>query len=53
MGKFNLQDESYCDLFKALERIVELKELELKGENVTSLLKNDIQVAKEIIDLMF
>ncbi len=53
LNKFSIADESYCDLFNALERVVELKELELKGENVTSMLKNDIQVAKEIIDLMF
>lgn len=53
LNKFPIADESYCDLFNALERVVELKELELKGENVTSMLKNDIQVAKEIIDLMF
>ena len=53
LGKFNLQDESYCDLFNALERVVELKELELQGQNVTNMLRNDIAVAKEIIDLMF
>ena len=51
-NQFNLPDETYCDLFKALNRIVELKTYELKGENVASMLRNDIQVAKEIIDLM-
>ena len=53
LEKFHIADESYCDLFNALERVVELKELELKGENVASKLRNDINVAKEIIDLMF
>jgi hypothetical protein len=50
---FKLPDDSYCDLFKAFNRIIELKMLELKGENVTSMLRNDIKVAKDIIDLMF
>ena len=53
LEKFHIADESYCDLFNALERVVELKELELKGEKVASKLRNDINVAKEIIDLMF
>ena len=34
-------------------RIVELKTLELKGENVASMLRNDIKVAKDIVDIMF
>lgn len=50
---FKLPEDSYCDLFKAFNRIVELKILELKGENVTNMLRNDIKVAKDIIDLMF
>lgn len=53
LNKFSIADESYCDLFNALQRVVELKELELQGQNVTNMLRNDIQVAKEIIDLMF
>ena len=53
LNKLSIADESYCDLFNALERVVELKELELQGQNVANMLKNDIQVATEIIDLMF
>lgn len=52
-NQFEIKDGCFCDLFKALEQIIELKGLELKGENVTNKLRNDIQVAKEIIDLMF
>lgn len=53
LNKLSIADESYCDLFNALERVVELKELELQGQNVANMQRNDIQVAKDIIDLMF
>ena len=52
-GQFYIPDDAYCDLFKAFYRIVELKTLELKGENVASMLRNDIKVAKDIVDIMF
>ena len=51
--RFNISDANFCALYKAIERIVELKGLELNGENVTNMLRNDLNVAKEIIDLMF
>ena len=52
-NNFRISDELYCDLFNALKRVVELKERELSGENVINMLRNNIKVAKEIIDLMF